>query len=84
MSILDSYVQGFAMQEAALPTDEQGDIGDAAEAIMAQQAAMAEQFPHLTEMATTLILTPGYAYGAEFDFGLELILDGIESARARE
>jgi hypothetical protein len=27
------------------------------------------------------VLKPGYEYGAEFDFGLDLILDGLERGR---
>ncbi|MCU1441602.1 MAG: TetR family transcriptional regulator [Rhodoglobus sp.] len=84
MSLLDSYVQGFAMQEATLPLDASGDIGAATEDIMAQQEQMAEAFPNLAEMAVTLILQPGYAYGNEFEFGLELILDGVEKAHLAE
>lgn len=82
MSILDSYVQGFAQQEASLPLDPSGDIGAAAEDIMAQQEQMAQAFPNLADMAVSLILQPGYAYGNEFDFGLKLILDGIAAAQA--
>jgi len=84
MSLLDSYVQGFAQQEAALPLDPSGDISVATESIIAQQEQMAEAFPHLADMAAELILTPGYAYGNEFDFGLKLVLDGIADALARE
>ena len=35
-------------------------------------------------MAVTLILQPGYAYGNEFEFGLELVLDGLEAAHDAE
>ncbi len=84
MSVLDSYTQGFAQQEASLPLDQSGDIGAATEDIMAQQASMAEAFPNLADMAVSLILKPGYAYGNEFDFGLKLLLDGIEAAHATE
>ena len=45
---------------------------------------MADAFPDLADMAVELMLQPGYAYGNEFEFGLELILDGIEAARAAE
>lgn len=82
MSILDSYVQGFAQQEASLPLDPSGDIGAATEDIMEQQEQMAQAFPNLADMAVRLILQPGYAYGNEFDFGLKLILDGIAAAHA--
>ena len=84
LSIVDSYVRGFAMQEVSLPLDESGDIGAATEDIMAGQQRMAEDFPHLTDMAVTLVLQPGYAYGNEFTFGLQLVLDGLESAHSAE
>jgi hypothetical protein len=54
----------------------------ATEEIMAQQRAMSDAFPHLAHMAVRLILQPGYAYGNEFEFGLTLILDGLEAAHA--
>jgi AcrR family transcriptional regulator len=82
MSILDSYVQGFAQQEVSLPLDPSGDIGAATEAIIAQQMQMAEAFPNLADMAAELILKPGYAYGNEFEWGLELVLDGLAAAHA--
>nr|BFF10075.1 hypothetical protein GCM10025699_13780 [Microbacterium flavescens] len=84
MSLLDSYVQGFAQQEVSLPLDPSGDIGIATEEIMAQQAQMAQAFPHLADMAAELILAPGYAYGNEFDYGLELLLDGLAAAHAQD
>jgi hypothetical protein len=35
---------------------------------------------HLTELAVEHVLAPGYDFGDEFDFGLDLILDGVERA----
>jgi len=84
MSLVDSYVQGFAQQEATLPLDSTGDIGAATEDIIAQQESMAESFPNLADMAASLILKPGYAYGNEFDFGLNLVLDGIAAAHSAD
>lgn len=84
MSVLDSYVQGFAQQEASLPFDASGDISVATEDIMAQQEAMQDAFPNLADMAVSLVLQPGYAYGDEFEFGIELVLDGIAAAHAAE
>ncbi len=84
LSVVDSYVHGFALQEASLPLDPTGDISAVTEEIMAQQEMMAGTFPHLAEMGSTLILQPEYAYGNEFDFGIGLILDGIELAHAAE
>jgi AcrR family transcriptional regulator len=80
MSLIDSYVHGFALQESSLPVDASGDISEATESIMEQQDMMSNAFPHLAEMAIKHILQPGYAYGNEFEFGIQLILDGIEGA----
>jgi AcrR family transcriptional regulator len=84
LSVLDSYVRGFAMQEASLPLDQSGSIEAATERILEQQHMMSNAFPHLGEMAAELILKPGYAYGNEFQFGIDLILDGLERALERD
>ncbi len=78
-SVLDSYIYGFALQEASLPFESGEETAELAEAIMSQMPAGA--YPHLTELAVEHVLQPGYAYGNEFDFGLDLILDGLERAR---
>ncbi|MEU6319342.1 TetR/AcrR family transcriptional regulator C-terminal domain-containing protein [Streptomyces sp. NPDC047009] len=79
-SALDSYIYGFALQERNLPFDTPGETADLAQAILTQAA---EHYPHLTELATEHVLRPGYDYGDEFAFGLDLILDGIERAGGR-
>jgi len=83
LSLLDSYVRGFAMQEASLPLDPGGSVEAATESILEQDHMMSDAYPDLAEMASVLILQPGYAYGNEFAFGLGLILDGLESAPGR-
>jgi AcrR family transcriptional regulator len=77
-SLLDSYTYGFARQEASLPFDTGQETADLAEAILAQMPA--DQYPHLTELTVEHVLQPGYDYGDEFAFGLDLILDGLERA----
>ena len=74
-ALLDSYVYGFAVQEAALPFDGKDNVADVAEPIM-QQFPVGE-YPHLVEMATEHILQPGYDFGNEFEFGLNVILDAL-------
>ena len=39
--------------------------------------------PHLTELAVQHVLQPGYDYGDEFQFGLDLILDGLQRTAQR-
>ncbi len=78
-SALDSYTYGFALQEAALPFDTPEETAELAEMIMAQFPA--GEYPHLAELTVGHVLQPGYDYGNEFEFGLGLILDGLERAR---
>jgi AcrR family transcriptional regulator len=78
-SVLDSYIYGFALQEASLPFDTGEETAEVAQAIMAQFAT--GSYPHLTEMAVDHVLQPGYDYGDEYQFGLDLILDGLDGAR---
>jgi AcrR family transcriptional regulator len=79
-SALDSYIYGFALQEATLPLgDTEQETVEVAQMMMTQVPAA--DYPHLTEFTTEHILQPGYDYGDEFAFGLDLILDGLERAR---
>ena len=77
-SALDSHIYGFALQESSLPFDNDEDTAKVAQAIMSRFAS--GEFPHLTEIAVEYVRQPGYDYGNEFAFGLELILDGLERA----
>jgi AcrR family transcriptional regulator len=78
-SLLDAYIYGFALQEATLPFRTPEETAEVAQSIMA--AFPADAYPHLTELAVQHVLQPGYDYGDEFGFGLDLILDGLERAR---
>jgi AcrR family transcriptional regulator len=79
-SVLDSYIYGFALQEASLPFGSGQGTVDLAEAILKQMPP--EEYPHLTQLTVEHVLQPDYEYGDEYDFGLDLILDGLERARA--
>ena len=41
------------------------------------------EYPHLNEIAVEHVMAPGYDYGDEFGYGLDLILDGLERERGR-
>ena len=75
-SAIDSYVYGFALQEATLPFDTVEEAAGVAQTMFARMAA--EQYPSLTEFTVQHVLQPGYDYGAEFGYGLDLVLDGLE------
>ena len=78
-SLIDSFVYGFSLQEAGLPFDSDS-APEVIEAILAD-FPLAE-YPHLAELATEHVLQPGYDYGDEFAFGLDLVLDGLEPLSA--
>lgn len=81
-SILDSYIYGFALQEATLPMgDTEEETTEVAKTMMAGLSR--DLFPHLIELTVEQILQPGYDYGHEFEFGIDLILEGLERARDR-
>lgn len=77
-AVLDSYIYGFAVQQASLPFETAEESTDLARAMTVGFAA--GEYPHLVEMAAEHVLLPGYDFGDEFAFGLDLILDGLERA----
>lgn len=74
-SVLDAYVFGFVLTEVNLPFQQ----GDLAEDFVESLGPLAEHYPHLAEMVASQITGRDYAYGNEFDYGLALILDGLEA-----
>jgi AcrR family transcriptional regulator len=76
-ALTDNYIYGFALQEANLPATGGEDMAELAKTII--EPLPAGQYPHLMELTAEHVLQPGYDFGAEFEFGLELILDGLEA-----
>ena len=74
-ALLDSYIYGFALQEASLPFEGPDTAVDVAEPMMQQFPT--DAYPHLVEMATEYVLQPGYDFGDEFEFGLDVILGAL-------
>lgn len=75
-SALDSYIYGFALQEKSLPFDTSDQVGEVAEIILSQFPA--DEYPYLAESVVEHITKSGWEYSDEFQFGLDLILDGLE------
>jgi AcrR family transcriptional regulator len=77
-SILDAYIFGFILQEQSIAFDNDDDsLQEIGEDLLRQ---MADAYPHLSA-ATTDAMTEGYDYSAEFEFGLDLILEALERQR---
>ena len=78
-SVLDGYIYGFTLTELTLPfsnTEGAADVGEIAGNML--EGFRPAEYPHLTEMAIDRATKPGYNYGDEFEYGLDLILDGIQ------
>jgi AcrR family transcriptional regulator len=78
-SVQDAYIYGFALQEKTLPVDAPGELAEAAESLRRQFSAA--EYPHIAETITEHVTKSGYDFADEFEFGLDLILDGLERLR---
>ena len=74
-SVLDSYIYGFVLQERNLPATSMGST-KLDQVILARLAT--QDYPHVAELTVEHVLQPGYDHDAEFEFGIDLILDGLE------
>ena len=81
-AVVDSYLYGFAMQEANLPFNGEAEIAELADAIV--DAMPADAYPNMVEFTRDHVLKPGYGFGHSFEFGLDLLLDGLEAARLQQ
>jgi len=81
-AVLDAFVFGFVHTELSLPFSTTAETHEVAGAIF--DALPPGAFPHLVELTKEHVLKPGYAFANELDFGLDLILDGLERALAEE
>ena len=81
ISMMDSYIYGFVLQEVNLPFDDSSEMGEMVDEILPDLST--DTHPHLLELTMEYVLKPGYSYGNEFDFGLDLLLDALEAAALR-
>ncbi|MDT9687514.1 TetR/AcrR family transcriptional regulator [Streptomyces sp. P9(2023)] len=81
VSLIDSYLYGFVLQELSLPFKGGAELDDVAESILDDMPAGA--YPHLTELAVEHVLKAGYDYADEFSFGLAAVLDALQPDETR-
>lgn len=79
-SLLDSYIFGFVLQEVNLPFNDNDDLVEVLDAMV--PANFAQEYPHFAELTSEHVLKKGYSYGDEFEFGLGLIIDGLQRRAA--
>jgi AcrR family transcriptional regulator len=78
MSVQDAYIYGFALQQADMSSESAADFAAEAQRQMAEYAEVMSQYPNLVEVVGGHVAEAGYDYDAEFLFGLDVILDGLE------
>lgn len=77
--LLNSYVYGHALQEAALPFATADGLAELTESLYLPQLP-ADEYPYLNASAVELA-SSGYDPAGEFLFGLDLILSALEPLR---
>jgi AcrR family transcriptional regulator len=80
-SVQDAYIYGFALQETDMASETPEDFAAEARRQMREYEALLADFPNLVEVVGGHVAKAGYDYEAEFLFGLDLILDGLERLR---
>jgi AcrR family transcriptional regulator len=80
-SVQDAYIYGFALQEKGLPFESAEESAAVAEGQGWQIEALAAQFPYLAEVVAGHVAKVGYDFTEAFEYGLELILEGLERRR---
>ena len=72
-NLLDSYIYGFALQEATLPFTAPEEMAEQSEQML---AAMENAFPNLAAVQRDLVAS-GFVYADEFEAGLDIILRAL-------
>jgi AcrR family transcriptional regulator len=78
-ALLDSYIYGFALTKSNLPFDSSEPVGELAGAML--DPFPVNEYPNLVEFLDEHVMKPGYDYADEFEYGLDVILDGLERIR---
>ena len=77
-SVQDAYIYGFVLQETDMAPETADDFAAEAQRQMEAYEDVLADYPHLVEVVGGHVATSGYDYEAEFLFGLDLILEGLE------
>jgi AcrR family transcriptional regulator len=80
-SVQDAYIYGFALQESDMSSESADDFAAEAQRQMHEYQAVLADYPHLVEVVGGHVARSGYDYATEFLFGLDLILDALDTLR---
>jgi AcrR family transcriptional regulator len=77
-SALDAYIYGFALTKMNLPFDETTDMATMADQML--EPFPVNEYPNMVAFITDHAMKPGYNFADEFEYGLDLVLDGLDRA----
>jgi AcrR family transcriptional regulator len=76
---LDSHITGFTLWQANFPFDTHEELAELAEELLRKLPS--DEYPYFTEHAEWHLTESSADDPSEFEFGLDLILDGLERMR---
>jgi AcrR family transcriptional regulator len=79
-SLLDGYIYGFALTKMNLPFDATDDISKMAQSML--EPFPEGEYPNMVAFISEHAMRPGYDFANEFEWGLDVVLDGVERERA--
>lgn len=79
---IDSHITGFTLWQVGMPFRTREELVDLAAGFL--RRIPADEFPYIVEHAQEHVAPPDPTEKPEFEFGLDLILDGLERLRAAE
>ncbi len=79
---LDSHIIGFTLWQLSFPFETHEELKGMATDVLRELRV--EEYPHFVEHVMHHLAEPREDAPTEFDFGLDLILDGLERARQAE
>jgi AcrR family transcriptional regulator len=76
---IDSHITGFTLWQVSMPFETHEELVELAEGFLPRVPV--DDFPYFVEHAEQHLLPPDPEEKSEFEFGLDLILDGLERLR---
>jgi AcrR family transcriptional regulator len=82
-SVQDAYIYGFVLQETDMAPETPDDFAAEAQRQVHTYKDLLATYPHIAEVVGGHVAEVGYDAATEFLFGLDLILDGLDTLRER-
>lgn len=78
-SLLDGYIYGFALTKMNIPFDTPEEVEAVTQRML--EPFPLNEYPNLATFVAEHLMRPGYDFEEEFEYGLDVILDGLGRVR---